>query len=53
MGRHALSTSTAHRERLLLRVELLRPGRDLPELSIEVDSWTGFTDHLTPGRLGR
>ena len=34
--------------RLRKLIEARLPEVDLPELLIEVDGWTGFTDHLTP-----
>jgi hypothetical protein len=34
--------------RLRKLIEPRLPEVDLPELLIEVDGWTGFTDHLTP-----
>ncbi len=34
--------------RLRALIEPILPEVDLPDLLIEVDGWTGFTDHLTP-----
>jgi TnpA family transposase len=39
---------TAEEGRLRKLIEPRLPEVDLPELLIEVDGWTGFTDHLTP-----
>jgi TnpA family transposase len=39
---------TAQEGRLRKLIEPRLPEVDLPELLIEVDGWTGFTDHLTP-----
>ncbi len=46
----AISSWTALREEGRLRklIEPRLPEVDLPELLIEVDGWTAFTDHLTP-----
>ena len=38
----------AEERRLRKLVEPRLPDVDLPELLIEVDGWTGFTEHLTP-----
>ena len=38
----------AEERRLRKLIEPRLPEVDLPELLIEVDGWTGFTDHLVP-----
>jgi hypothetical protein len=43
-----LSTADQTDGRLRKLIEPRLPELDLPELLIEVDGWTGFTDHLTP-----
>jgi len=42
------AAETADEGRLRKLIEARLPEVDLPELLIEVDGWTGFTDHLTP-----
>ncbi len=42
------SPDAAEAGRLRKLIEPRLPEVDLPELLIEVDGWTGFTDHLTP-----
>jgi Domain of unknown function (DUF4158)/Tn3 transposase DDE domain len=42
------AAETADERRLRKLIEPRLPEVDLPELLIEVDGWTGFTNHLTP-----
>jgi hypothetical protein len=42
------ATETADEGRLRKLIEPRLPEVDLPELLIEVDGWSGFTDHLVP-----